>query len=149
MFGLAGFGGEFLGLVGLQGIQKTADDRQRVPQIMDDHLREVVVKFFHPSQLQMGSDAGIDFFILKRLRHVVHSAPTERLHLVDRLIQRADKNDGDILQRCVGLELLADFVSGHVWHGDVEPDQVGPFVAGSLQRHLTVGNRPRLVTFVG
>ena len=96
----------------------------------------------------MRLDAGVQFFHLERLGEVVHPADGERLHLVQLLGEGADEDDGDPLERVVGLEVFAHLVAVHLRHVDVEQDQVRGIASGRQQRQLAAGDGADLIPAV-
>ena len=76
------------------------------------------------AELQVRLDTRVQFFHLKRLGDVIHPADGKRLHLVEVLVEGADEDDGNSLERFIGLQVLAHLIAVHLRHIDVQQDQV-------------------------
>ena len=73
----------------------------------------------------MGFDTCQHFFDLKGLGHVVHATRSKCADFAFRIGECADKNDRDFVQRGIVFELLAQGETIHLWHHDVQQNEVG------------------------
>ena len=88
----------------------------------------------------MRFDTRVQFFHLKRLGDVIHSAGGKRLYLVQLLGESADEDDGNPLELVIRFEVFAHFVAVHLRHIDVQQDQVRGIASRREQRQLAAGN---------
>jgi hypothetical protein len=73
------------------------------------------------------------------LRQVVDRPELEPLNDALHIILGGEKDDGNVARLRIGLQPATDLVAIHVWHHDVEQDELKRARRGPLQRSLSVG----------
>src|SRR5258708_31897004 len=87
-----------------------------------------------------------DFIEIEGLAQVIDAAQMEALDLIDGFVQGAKKDDRNIAQARITLELSANFVAVHLRHEDVQQDQIRRGGISYLQGALAAIISPNSVT---
>jgi len=64
-------------------------------------------------------DSCQNFFILKGFGNVIRRAQGKSSDFILKIIQRAEKDDRDIVCFCIRFQPRTDLVSVHIWHSDI------------------------------
>ena len=92
-----------------------------------------------PRQRQVVFNTSQHLLRLKRLGDIIHPADGKSSHLVQTLGHRAEKDHRDVARLVVGLQALADFITIHNRHSDIQHDQINRSRFDELERLLSAG----------
>jgi len=115
---------------------------------VDQFVKMAVIGFdllLEASQSDMRVNAGLHFFELERLRNVIDAACPKAQKFVLRVVHSAEENHGDRRKPRIRFEPVADFVSGHLGHIDIQKNQVRWLFGGGQQRHPAPRERAHIV----
>jgi hypothetical protein len=99
----------------------------------------------HELQVQLPeTQVDLDSFqhlpLLEGLADIVNAAGAQGLDLVVDALERADEDDRNVAQARVLLELSADVQAGHLWHGDIQKDEIRRVRGGRLDGQSAAGD---------
>ena len=102
---------------------------------------ELLLLVAQPLLLEARADARLEQHDVDRLRQIVLGAELDRAHDVVDALERRRDHDWHVAQRQVAPELLQHLEPIHLWHLEIEQQQVERLPPQHLERHPSVLGR--------
>src|SRR5690349_20135707 len=93
-------------------------------------------------------DTGLNLVDMKRLGHVIHATGLKGLYLVDDVAKCAEKYHWDSGKLLVRFQLPANLVTVHLWHRDIQQNQIRWVLDSCRQCLPSPLKRPRSIALL-
>jgi hypothetical protein len=97
--------------------------------------------------VEVGPYTGQDFWGLKWLRNIIAATHLEASGNARGITLGGDKDDRDVLRCCLLFQDTAHLIPIHVWHQDVEQDEIGTSAGGNSEGRLAADGNENIIPF--
>jgi len=120
-------------------------ERVLCPPAFSNFLTEQGIALFkfpvHIPQIQMNADTGKHFLPVKGFGDEIHTACGKSPDFIKGILQGTDKNHRHCTGQRIRLQCFTDLITVHLWHTDIQQNQIRRIPSGITDRKCPVRSR--------